>query len=390
MKVINIVGARPNFMKIAPIMDAWQAYPHVEALLVHTGQHHDHNMSARFFEELQIPFPDLNLEVHGGSHITQHARVMTAFEQVCLEHKPDLVLVVGDVNSTLSCALVASKLGIKVAHVEAGLRSYDRTMPEEINRILTDNLSDYLFVSEESGLVNLAREGLDHEGVFFTGNVMIDSLYRNQERATHSSILKELKLDAKSYATLTMHRPANVDHPQVLSGLLDVIERVSQELPIIFPAHPRTLNRLQEFGLATRLEALETVTVIPPLGYLDFIQLVAQARIILTDSGGIQEEATVLKVPCVTLRESTERPATCLIGSNRLAGTDPEHVWRVYREAMDTELSAFGIPAKWDGKAAQRITHILAQLEMGPRSASLAWTNHGIMPRLSRVDDRSI
>jgi UDP-N-acetylglucosamine 2-epimerase (non-hydrolysing) len=344
-------------------------------------------MSARFFEELQIPFPDINLEVHGGGHVSQHARVMTAFEQVCVEQRPDLVLVVGDVNSTLSCALVASKLGIRVAHVEAGLRSYDRTMPEEINRVLTDQLSDYLFVSEESGLVNLAREGLDHEGVFFVGNVMIDSLYRNKERSAQSKVLEQLGAEPKSYAALTMHRPANVDDPAVLSDLLSVVERVSQELPIIFPAHPRTLNRLREFGLEERLRALSSVTVIEPLGYLDFIRLVGEARVILTDSGGIQEEATVLGVPCVTLRDSTERPATCLIGTNRLAGTDPERVWREYRLAMETALSAYGIPSKWDGQAAQRITALLAEMETGPRPSSLAWTRHGAMPRLSRVTE---
>lgn len=386
MKVINVVGARPNFMKIAPIMDAWRSHPDITPLLIHTGQHHDHNMSERFFEELEIPRPDLNLEVHGGSHVSQHARVMTAFEQVCIEESPDLVLVVGDVNSTLSCALVASKLGIRVAHVEAGLRSYDRSMPEEINRVLTDTIADYLFVSEESGLVNLAREGLDHEGVFFVGNVMIDSLYRNQARAARSSILDELSLTPKTYVALTLHRPANVDNPQILSDLLNVVERVSDELPIVFPAHPRTLNRLKEFGLEDRLASLSGVKVISPLGYLDFIHLVDQSRLILTDSGGIQEEATALKVPCVTLRDSTERPATCLIGTNRLAGTDPERVWRAYRDAIETDLSAYGVPAKWDGQAAKRITSILAETSVGPRVSSLSWTQSGAMPRLSRVD----
>lgn len=386
MKVINVVGARPNFMKIAPIMDAWRAYPDVDALLIHTGQHHDHNMSERFFEELNIPHPDLNLEVYGGSHVSQHARVMTAFEEVCIAESPDLVLVVGDVNSTLSCALVASKLGIRVAHVEAGLRSYDRSMPEEINRVITDTIADYLFVSEESGLVNLAREGLDHEGVFFVGNVMIDSLYRNQARAARSSILDDLGLTSKTYATLTLHRPANVDDPEVLSNLLGLVGRVSDEFPVVFPAHPRTLGRLKEFGLEDRLANLSEVKVISPLGYLDFIHLVGQSRVILTDSGGIQEEATALKVPCVTLRDSTERPATCLIGTNRLAGTDPERVWRAYREAIETDLSAYGIPAKWDGQAAQRITQILTEADIGPRVSSLAWTQSGVMPRLSRVD----
>ena len=387
MKVINIVGARPNFMKIAPIMDAWKRHSHVEPLLVHTGQHHDRAMSELFFDELQIPRPDLNLGVHGGGHVSQHARVMVAFEEVCLEHKPDLVLVVGDVNSTLSCALVASKLGIRVAHVEAGLRSYDRTMPEEINRVLTDSISDYLFVSEESGLVNLAREGLDHEGVHFVGNVMIDSLYRNRERAAQSQILERLALTPQSYAALTMHRPANVDDPEVLKGLLEVIERVSEELELIFPAHPRTLNRLKSFGLDSKLNALERVRVIEPLGYLDFMHLVSNSRVILTDSGGIQEEATVLKVPCVTLRDSTERPATCLIGTNHLAGTHPDRVWRAYREAMETDLSAYGVPSKWDGRAAERITQIIANQDVGPRPSELAWTRSAAMPRLSRVDE---
>ena len=242
-------------------------------------------------------------------------------------------------------------------------------------------------MSEESGLVNLAREGLDHEGVFFAGNVMIDSLYRNKERSAQSKILSELQVEPKTYAALTMHRPANVDDPKVLSGLLDVVERVSAELPIIFPAHPRTINRLKEFGMEERLNALSAVKVIAPLGYLDFIHLVGQSRIILTDSGGIQEEATVLNVPCVTLRESTERPATCLVGTNRLAGTQPDRVWREYRAAMETDLSTYGIPSKWDGKAAQRITKILANMEPGPRPESLAWTNSGAMPRLSRVEE---
>lgn len=386
MKVINVVGARPNFMKIAPLMEAWRAYPHVEALLVHTGQHHDRAMSELFFEELDIPRPDINLGVAGGGHISQHARVMTAFEEVCLKEKPDLVLVVGDVNATLSCALVATKLNIKVAHVEAGLRSYDRTMPEEINRVLTDTISDYLFVSEESGLVNLAREGLDHEGVHFTGNVMIDSLYRSLPKAERSTVLADLNLEPKSYVALTMHRPANVDNEQTLTNLLGVIERVSQELKVVFPAHPRTLDRLKSFGLYERLTQMSGVQLTTPLGYLDFLQLTKSARLILTDSGGIQEESAVLKVPCVTLRDSTERPATCLVGTNTLAGTDPERVWAAFQEALNTDVSAYSSPAKWDGRAAERITAILAAEAPAPRAQSLAWTHSAALPRLSRVN----
>lgn len=385
MRIINVVGARPNFMKIAPLMAAWPAHPEIEPLLVHTGQHHDHAMSDLFFEELGIPRPDLNLGVHGGSHTSQHARVMLAFEEVCLTHRPDLVLVVGDVNSTLSCALVAAKLGVRVAHVEAGLRSYDRTMPEEINRVITDQISDLLFVSEDSGLINLAREGLDHEGVHFVGNVMIDSLLHHIDKAKASSVLADHGLDPKGYAVLTLHRPANVDDPAVLTGLLEVIERVAAEQRIVFPAHPRTLERLASFGLKPRLDAIDAITVVPPMGYLDFLHLVGQARIILTDSGGIQEETTVLRVPCITLRESTERPSTCLIGTNRLAGTDPARVWREYRAAMETDPAAFGIPAKWDGCAAERIAAIIAAEGKRPRSAAHGWTAFGALPRLSRV-----
>ncbi|MCA9542307.1 MAG: UDP-N-acetylglucosamine 2-epimerase (non-hydrolyzing) [Myxococcales bacterium] len=385
MRVINVVGARPNFMKIAPLMAAWRAHPQIEPLLVHTGQHYDHAMSTLFFEELGIPRPDLNLDVHGGSHASQHARVMTAFEEVVLAHKPDLVLVVGDVNSTLSCALVAAKLGVRVAHVEAGLRSFDRTMPEEINRVLTDQLSDLLFVSEESGLINLAREGLDHEGVHFAGNVMIDALLSHREKAAKSTVLTDLGLQRGGYAALTLHRPANVDDPEVLAGLFGIIEKVAAEQPIVFPAHPRTLDRMAAFGLRARLEAAD-IRVVPPMGYLDFLHLVEHARIILTDSGGIQEETTVLRVPCVTLRESTERPSTCLIGTNRLAGTRPERVWAEYRAAMETDPKSYGIPSRWDGHAAERIAAVIAAEGPKGRAPSLGWTAFGTLPRLSRVD----
>ncbi len=386
MRIVNVVGARPNFMKIAPLMAAYGAHPGIEPVLVHTGQHYDHAMSTLFFEELGIPRPDLNLGVHGGSHAVQHAEVMRAFEGALEDLKPDLVVVVGDVNSTISCALVAAKAGVAVAHVEAGLRSFDRTMPEEINRVLTDQLSDLLFVSEQSGLINLAREGLDHEGVHFVGNVMIDSLYRNLPKADASSVVADHGLTPGEYAVLTMHRPANVDDPQVLGRLLGVVERVAAQMPIVFPAHPRTLDRLAAFGLRARLDAAKNIKVVKPLGYLDFLKLVKDARIILTDSGGIQEETTVLRVPCVTLRESTERPSTCLVGTNRLAGTDPARVWAEFEAAMASDPASFGIPAKWDGRAAERIAAILAHHGGQPRAHRHQHTAHGALARLSRVD----
>lgn len=386
MRIVNVVGARPNFMKIAPLMAAYGAHPGIEPILVHTGQHYDHAMSTLFFEELGIPRPDLNLGVHGGSHAVQHAEVMRAFEGALEDLKPDLVVVVGDVNSTISCALVAAKAGVAVAHVEAGLRSFDRTMPEEINRVLTDQLSDLLFVSEQSGLINLAREGLDHEGVHFVGNVMIDSLHRNLPKADASSVVADHGLTPRQYAVLTMHRPSNVDDPQVLGRLLGVVERVAAQIPIVFPAHPRTLDRLAAFGLHDRLDAAKNITVVKPLGYLDFLKLVKDARIILTDSGGIQEETTVLRVPCVTLRESTERPSTCLVGTNRLAGTDPARVWAEFEAAMASDPASFGIPAKWDGHAAERIAALLAHHGGLPRAHRHQHTAHGALARLSRVD----
>lgn len=385
MRIINIVGARPNFMKIAPLMAAYQAHPSIEPLLVHTGQHYDRKMSELFFEELGIPRPDLNLGIAGGSHVHQHVEVMKAFEPVIAEHKPDLLLVVGDVNSTLSCALVAAKMGVPVAHVEAGLRSFNRTMPEEVNRIMTDQISDLLFVSEQSGLINLAREGLDHEGVHFVGNVMIDSLLTNLAKAEKSGILGELAVTPKAYGVLTMHRPANVDDEAVLTRLLDTMIRVSQRLPLVFPAHPRTIDRLGRYGLKARLDAAENITVVPPLGYLDFLKLVKHSRIILTDSGGIQEETTVLRVPCVTLRETTERPSTVMVGTNRLAGTDPDAIWRHFEAAMASDPTAYSIPGQWDGKAATRIAAILADYGAQPRRQFHQSGVHGALARISRA-----
>jgi len=361
MRIANIVGARPNFMKIAPLMKAYRAYPHLQPVLIHTGQHYDHAMSHLFFEQLQIPRPDLNLEVGSGSHAVQTAGIMIEFERYCLHQRPDMVLVVGDVNSTIACALVASKLGIKIAHVEAGLRSFDRSMPEEINRLLTDAVADLLFVSEPSGIDNLQREGVDSTRIHFVGNLMIDTLLANLSRAEEEDILERLKLKSRSYAVLTLHRPANVDDPRILRGLFDVISEVTRDLNVVFPVHPRTLAQIKRYGFLDRLSAMSRLTLVPPLGYLPFLKLTAHARIMLTDSGGIQEETAVLKIPCITLRENTERPVTCSAGTNLLAGTDPTQIINAYRKMLEFNPATCRTPERWDGRAAERIAAILAE-----------------------------
>ena len=308
IKVLNIVGARPNFMKIAPIQREMRRRERdFLPLIVHTGQHYDAAMSDSFFADLDIPKPDFHLEVGSASHAVQTARIMTAFEPVVLEQKPDWVLVVGDVNSTIACALVCAKLGVRVAHVEAGLRSRDRSMPEEINRILTDAISDLLLTTSEDADENLKAEGISAEKIRFVGNVMIDSLFYNLKKAEESSIRENLNLSEKKYAALTLHRPSNVDEREVLSDLLEALTKVSEKLPIIFPVHPRTKARIIEFGFSERIEN-SNIKLIEPLGYLDFLRLYSGARLVLTDSGGIQEETTALGIPCLTLRENTERP----------------------------------------------------------------------------------
>jgi UDP-N-acetylglucosamine 2-epimerase (non-hydrolysing) len=360
VRVINIVGARPNFMKIAPLMRAYGC-SNIQPLLVHTGQHYDERLSDLFFRQLAIPAPDINLGVGSGSHAAQTAEIMRAFEPIVLEHKPAAVLVVGDVNSTIACGLVAVKLGVKLVHVEAGLRSFDRTMPEEINRVLTDAISDLLFCSESSGVENLRREGVAEQRVFLVGNVMIDTLLANREKAEASTILDELKLAPGGYGVLTLHRPANVDDPAVLGRLLEVIEQVQRELPIVFPIHPRTRKNLASSALGRRVEGMVNLRLIDPAGYLDFLKLMASARIVLTDSGGIQEETTILKVPCLTLRENTERPVTAELGSNRLVGSDPVRILAAFGDAMTGRWQAGRVPPLWDGHAAERIVRIMEQ-----------------------------
>ena len=365
MKIINIVGARPNFMKIAPLMEAYKAYPDFEPVLVHTGQHYDEKMSDLFFRQLGIPEPDINLEIGSASHAVQTAEIMKAFEPVCLEYQPDVVLVVGDVNSTIACGLVAVKLGIKLVHVEAGLRSGDREMPEEINRILTDSISDMLFVTEQSGIDNLLGEGVSEDRIHMVGHVMIDTLLKNLEKAKDSMILSDLQryynLNGEGFAVLTMHRPSNVDDPVVFARILDALDVIQKDLPIIFPIHPRTRKNLASMGLQNRVENMKNLLLLDPIGYLDFLKLTSSAKLVLTDSGGIQEETTVLKIPCITLRENTERPITAEIGSNQVVGTDTQKILAAYQNATSGNWRDPQVPPLWDGQASQRIVKILSE-----------------------------
>jgi UDP-N-acetylglucosamine 2-epimerase (non-hydrolysing) len=356
MKIIAVAGARPNFMKIAPLMAELRRRPGITAYLVHTGQHYDQRMSRLFFEQLGIPRPDVDLEVGSGSHALQTAEVMKRFEPVLLTERPDVVIVVGDVNSTLACALTAVKLGIPVAHVEAGLRSFDRSMPEETNRLLTDAISQWLFVSESSGVANLRREGVPQERIFFVGNVMIDTLLAFRARSEESPILDDLRLRNRDYAVLTLHRPANVDDPATFRGLMTALGRLQREVPIVFPVHPRTRKALGEQTAA----AMPKLLLTEPLGYLDFLKLLAHARLVLTDSGGIQEETTVLGVPCLTMRKNTERPITVEVGTNILVGDDPERIASVGLHLLKSRPRPARIPDLWDGRAAERIVTILS------------------------------
>lgn len=361
MKIINIVGARPNFVKIAPIMEAYRAHPEIEPLLVHTGQHYDKKMSGDFFETLGIRTPDIHLGVGSGSHAAQTAAIMTAFEPVVLEHKPDVLLVVGDVNSTVACSMVATKLHVPVVHVEAGLRSHDRKMPEEVNRVITDAISDVLFCTEKSGVENLEKEGVPESKVHLVGNVMIDTLCRQQPKLEGLDTLDRLGLSSQGYGLLTLHRPSNVDHPETFSRILDALEVIQRDLPLIFPMHPRTRKNLESNPFGERIKAMTNLRLSEPVNYLGFLHLQSEAKVVLTDSGGIQEETTFLKVPCITIRENTERPSTCEIGSNQLVGTQTKDILEAYQRVADGTLREPQVPPLWDGKAAERIVDILVR-----------------------------
>jgi UDP-N-acetylglucosamine 2-epimerase (non-hydrolysing) len=368
LKVINVVGARPNFMKVAPIVAAMKLRPEkFLPLVVHTGQHYDAAMSDSFFRDLELPQPDTHLGVGSGSHAAQTAAVMQRFEPVVLNEKPDWVLVVGDVNSTLACALVCVKLGIKVAHVEAGLRSRDRTMPEEINRLLTDQIADLLLTPSADAGANLRAEGIPAERIRFVGNVMIDSLFQNLERARQSPAKAQLGVADADYAVLTLHRPANVDERETFARILSALESITQTLPVIFPVHPRTRKTIAELGLSDRVASIKNLRLIDPLGYLDFLSLYSGARLVLTDSGGIQEETTVLGIPCLTLRENTERPITVELGTNIVVGTDTVRIVTAAAAALNGSAKGTARqPPLWDGHTSERILDALE--EVSPRS----------------------
>ncbi len=357
-KIISVVGARPNFMKIAPIHKALLKYQDkVKHLICHTGQHYDEKMSKVFFEDLELPKPDYYLGIGGGSHAEQTGKIMIEFEKILLNVKPDLVIVVGDVNSTIACTLAAVKLHIKTAHVESGLRSFDREMPEEINRILTDSIADYLFVTEKSGLTHLENEGISKDKVFFTGNVMIDSLANYLPKAEQSKFLEECKLENDKFILVTLHRPSNVDNIEQLIKIFNILNNLAKETKIIFPIHPRTRKNLSEFNILNTLSP--NIILVDPIGYIDFINCIAKAQLILTDSGGIQEESTYLGVQCITLRESTERPITVEIGTNQLLGFDLEKAEKAAFSVLSGNVKKGEIPDLWDGHAAERITEII-------------------------------
>lgn len=354
--IVHVVGARPNYMKIAPLMEALHGAPGIRQVLVNTGQHYDEAMSKGFLRELGLPTPDRDLGVGSGSHAVQTAKVMIGFEEVCLAEQPDLVVVVGDVNSTLAATLVAAKLLIPVAHVEAGLRSFDRQMPEEINRIVTDRLADLLLTPSADGDANLLAEGVPAERIHLVGNIMIDTLLRHLPLATLDRLADRVSVKARQYAVLTLHRPSNVDRPEIFASILKALTVIATRLPIVFPVHPRTRERLKAFGV----EMPTGVRMIDPLGYIDFLSLSSNARIVLTDSGGLQEETTALGIPCLTLRENTERPVTVTQGTNRVVGTDSAAIL----DAFDAAMAQQGEPQRpplWDGKTAGRAATVLQQ-----------------------------
>ena len=359
MKIFLIAGARPNFMKIAPVYRESLNYNQVECKIVHTGQHYDYEMSQVFFEDLEIPEPDFFLNAGSGSHAVQTAKIMVAFEELCLKEKPDIIVVVGDVNSTLACSVVAKKLWTKVAHVEAGLRSFDLTMPEEINRMVTDSITDYFFVTEESGRQNLLREGKSPDRIYFVGHVMIDNLLYQSKQLETSDCTRmstfELKNGHKPYAFLTLHRPSNVDSKGSFEEIVSSLNTIAKEMTIFFPVHPRTRKMIDRFNI----EFSKNIILLPPLSFKESLFLWKDSSIVLTDSGGLQEETTAMGIPCVTLRENTERPITIKMGTNVLGGVKKDTILKAYKESLGKDYSDYKVPPKWDGRAAERIWKII-------------------------------
>jgi len=352
MKIISVVGTRPNFVKIASFIKETSKHKDIQNILVHTGQHYDEKMSNSFFRELSIPQPDINLGIGSGSHAEQTAKIMIEFEKVLLKEVPDLVIVVGDVNSALACALTASKLNIKIAHIEAGLRSLDRSMPEETNRVIVDQISDYLFITERDAEKNLLNESINSSKIFFVGNLMIDTLLMHKEKAS-----KIKQIASGDYAVLTLHRPSNVDNKESLSNLLGIIRSIQSRTKILWPIHPRTKKKVESFNF--NLKEMENLTIVEPLGYLEFMNAVMNSKFVLTDSGGIQEETTVLNIPCITLRENTERPITCTRGTNYLTGINKKVILGIVNEIIKGNAKEYQGIDLWDGKAAERIVSIL-------------------------------
>jgi len=359
MKILSVVGARPNFMKVAPLHRLLLFKEGIDAKVIHTGQHYDERMSDIFFRQLELPEPDIFLGVGSGSHAVQTSKIMVKFEKVVDDENPDLVIVVGDVNSTVACTLVAKKKHVKVAHIEAGLRSFDRKMPEEINRIVTDSISDLLFVTEESGEKNLQNEGIKNHKIKMVGNVMIDSLLHFQTKSQKLKVLEKLGVEKNNYGLVTLHRPSNVDDEQSLSQALEILQKVSKRIPLVFPIHPRTYKNARKYGLDSYLDNNKKIIVTDPQGYLEFLNLMENARVVITDSGGIQEETTFLKVPCLTLRDNTERPITVEKGSNTLLPMDKQQIINKVEEVLEGKYKRGEVPHLWDGKAANRIVNVL-------------------------------
>jgi UDP-N-acetylglucosamine 2-epimerase (non-hydrolysing) len=355
--LVHVVGARPNFMKVAPVMEALRGDDRLRQVLINTGQHYDESMAGGFLRELQLPTPDRDLGVGSASHAVQTAKVMIAFEEICLAERPDMVVVVGDVNSTMAASIVAAKLVIPIAHVEAGLRSRDKYMPEEVNRIVTDRLADLLLTPSRDADENLRAEGTPEERIHFVGNVMIDTLHRHLPLATLDRVSDRIAVNGRPYAVLTLHRPSNVDEPETFRSILGAIQHVASRMPVVFPVHPRTRNRLSEFALE---DGLGGVILTEPLGYIDFLALTSHASLILTDSGGLQEESTALGIPCLTLRENTERPVTVTDGTNRVVGTDPRNIIAGVEQVFQSTAPK-RMPELWDGHAAGRIAAVLTR-----------------------------
>jgi len=362
IRITNVVGARPNFMKIAPLMRTYKQYnDSIDPVLVHTGQHYDEPMSKIFFEQLDIPSSDVNLGVGSGSHAAQTAKIMMSFEKLIINEKPDIVVVVGDVNSTMACSITAAKLNIKTAHVEAGLRSFDMTMPEEINRKVTDSICDYLFTTEKSATENLRNEGVKENNIFFVGNVMIDTLSYCLGKIKDMA-LPVIGITENNYATITIHRPSNVDDYIVLKRILYAIEKIQKDIPVIFPMHPRTKKNIEQFGFSEKLLRMSNLIITEPISYLEFLRLNKTAKLVLTDSGGLQDETTFLGIPCLTIRDNTERPVTVEIGTNVLTGSNPDRILAEFDTIMNGNFKTGRIPYLWDGCTAERVVEQLFKL----------------------------